>query len=403
MAKRLTPLGLQNLKPGPQRREISDGGSGLYTVIQSSGRRGWCVRYRFQGTPRKLTLDRNLTLAAARKAAADALHEVERGVDPASNKKMMKAAAEIVAGNTLHAIAEAHLKREESKPADKRLRTINQRRATFERLIFPKLGNRPVNAIRRSDIVRLLDDVEASSGGRMADEVLSALRIVFDWHARRDDDFSSPVVRGMALTKPQDRIRNRILTDDEVARIWQAAEGMAGPFGRYVQFLLLTAARRNEAARMTYAEVKAGDWLIPAARYKTKAAHLIPLSSAARSILATMPRFAGCDFVFTSDGAHAISGFSRYKVKLDKAAGVSDYTIHDLRRTSRSLMSAAGCNPDHAERCLGHALPGIRKNYDFHEYRVEKLAAFEALAAHIFRLINPPAGKVVTLRGRGHA
>ena len=44
-------------------------------------------------------------------------------------------------------------------------------------------------------------------------------------------------------------------------------------------------------------------------------------------------------------------------------------------------MSAAGVNPDHAERCLGHALPGIRKNYDWHEYRAEKLAAFEALAA----------------------
>ena len=55
-------------------------------------------------------------------------------------------------------------------------------------------------------------------------------------------------------------------------------------------------------------------------------------------------------------------------------------------------MSAAGVNPDHAERCLGHALPGIRKNYDWHEYRAEKLAAFEALATYIGRLVNPPAG-----------
>src|SRR5688572_8162812 len=226
MARRLTPLGLQNLKPGTMRREVSDGGSGLFAIIQPSGRRGWCVRYRFDGTPRKLTLDSGLTLAGARRAAADALLEVERGVDPAFEKIATRAAAKATAGQTLQAIAEAHLKREESKPADKRLRTIDQRRATFKRLIFPNLGKRPINTIRRSDIVRLLDDVEGNRGGRMADEVLSALRIVFDWHARRDDDFRSPIVRGMALTKPKDRIRNRTLSDAEVVAVWKAAETM---------------------------------------------------------------------------------------------------------------------------------------------------------------------------------
>jgi integrase len=399
MAKRLTALGLANIKPGHQRREISDGGSGLYFVIQSSGRRGWCVRYRFAGIPRKLTLDRGLSLAAARKVAAAALHEVERGIDPAAAKRLAKVAAEQPVNNTLQAVAEAHLKREEDKPDGKRLRTISARRATFLRLIFPTLGNRPIDTIKRSEIVKLLDDVEAKRGGRMADEVLSVLRIVFDWHARRDDDFRSPVVRGMTRTRPADRMRNRILTDNEVVRVWNAAETVGGAFGRYVQFLLLTATRRNEAARMTRNEVKDGDWLIPASRYKTKVDHLIPLSGAAQSILAKVPRIVGCNFVFTGDGTHAIAGFSRLKAKLDKLSGVTGYTLHDLRRSARSFMSAAGVNPDHAERCLGHALPGIRKNYDCFEYRAEKLAAFEALAARIDRLVNPPADKVVALRG----
>ena len=206
-----------------------------------------------------------LTLAGARQAATGALLEVERGVDPAAKKKAA------TGGNTLREIAEAHLRREESKPADKRLRTLDQRRDTLERLILPKLGKRPINQIKRSEIVALMDEVETTRGARMADEVLGVLRIVCDWHARRDDDFRSPIVRGMTLTKPQERIRNRVLSNGELVKVWKAADAMEGPFGHYVQFLLLTATRRNEAARMTYAEISGGDWLIPAARYKTKA------------------------------------------------------------------------------------------------------------------------------------
>ena len=201
--KKLTPIAVEAIKSGPQRREIPDSGCrGLYLVIQPSGRKSWAVRYRFQGTPRKLTLDGALTLAAARRGASDALHLLELGHDPAVAKQSAKAGAELAAANTLRAVAESYLVGEERKPADKRLRTIGQRRATFERLIFPRIGGRPVADIRRSEIVKLLDHVEAERGGRMADEVLGVLRIVFDWHARRDDDFRSADRQGHAAYPP---------------------------------------------------------------------------------------------------------------------------------------------------------------------------------------------------------
>jgi integrase len=399
MAK-LTAIAVENIKPGPRRREIPDSGcQGLYLVVQPSGRKSWAVRYRFQGTPRKLTLDGALTLATARKAATDALHVLERGHDPAAAKKSAKVRAELAAANTLRAVAESYLVYEERKPADKRLRTIEQRRATFERLIFPVLGGRPIADIRRSEIVKLLDHVEAERGGRMADEVLGVLRILFDWHARRDDDFRSPIVKGLQRTRPIERMRNRVLSDDELARVWIAADGM-GVFGRYVQFMLFTATRRNEAARMTYSELaNGGDWLIPASRYKNKLDHLVPLSKAAQALLAKAPRIVDCDYVFSTDGKDAIANFAHLKMRLDAASGVSGWRLHDLRRTARSLMSAAAVNPDHAERCLGHALLGIRKTYDRYEFRAEKLAAFEALAARINQIANPPDGSnVVKLR-----
>ena len=68
--------------------------------------------------------------------------------------------------------------------------------------------------------------------------------------------------------------------------------------------------------------------------------------------------------------------------------GIAKLALHDLRRTARSLMSRAGVDTDHAERCLGHVISGVRGVYDRHEYLAEKSQAFEALAALIDNIIR---------------
>jgi integrase len=163
---------------------------------------------------------------------------------------------------------------------------------------------------------------------------------------------------------------------------------------------LLTSARRAEAAALKWSEIDGDDWILPAARNKTKVDLVRPLSKAAQAILAERPRIAGCPYVFSNGGRTALAGFSRLKQKFDAACGVTGWTIHDLRRCSRSLLSRAGVSPDHAERCLGHVIGGVRETYDRHAYHTEKLQAFEALAAQIERIVNPPQGDVVPLRGR---
>ena len=198
----------------------------------------------------------------------------------------------------------------------------------------------------------------------------------------------------MARTRPKERQRQRTLTDDELRTIWKTADDYVGPFGRFVQFLLLTATRRNEAARMKHGEVSGNDWTIPQARYKTGLELLIPLSPMAMDILDKLPRIGNAGFVFTTDGKHPISGFSKFKREFDKAGGVKDWTLHDLRRTARSLMSRAGVSSDHAERCLGHVIGGVRGVYDRHEFHAEKRRAFEALASLVERIIKPQANVV---------
>jgi integrase len=386
MAKKLTDIAIRNLKPQADRYEIRDAASPVRVVVQPSGHKSFIVRYRspLDGKPAKLTLQPGIGLAAARKEAADALYEVEKGRDPNKVKKAAKTKAAAAAADTVRAVSESYLSRE-----GKRLRTIDQRRAAFERLIFPAVGDRPIGELKRSEINRLLDRIEDERGPRMADMTLAFLRRVLNWHAIRDDDFLSPIAHGMARTKPKERARSRVLTDDELRAVWKAAGEGKGPLPALLKFLLLTAARRSEAAEMMWAEIEGTDWMLPAARNKTKLDLVRPLSQAAQDLLAAQPQIDGCKYVFTTDGKHPLSGFSKFKRVFDKTCGVSGWTLHDLRRTARSLMSRAGVSSDHAERALGHVIGGVRGTYDRHEYHREKKLAFDALAALIRQIVDP--------------
>ena len=146
---------------------------------------------------------------------------------------------------------------------------------------------------------------------------------------------------------------------------------------------------------MTWAEIDGGDWTLPAARNKTKVDLVRPLSRVARAILQALPK-AG-KFVWM--GTNPMTSFSAYKAAFDKASGVKGWRLHDLRRTARSLMSRAGVPTDHAERCLGHIIGGVRGVYDRHEYHAEKQQAFEALAGIIERIVTGAQAGVVQLRG----
>src|SRR5262249_10893413 len=227
---------------------------------------------------------------------------------------------------------------------------------------------------------------EDNHGPAAAHHALAALRRLMSWHATRDDDFLSPVVRGMGRIKPKENARSRILNDDELRAVWKAAEHQH-PFCTLIRFLLFTAARRAEAAGMRWGEIEGTDWVLPAARNKTLCELVRPLSKATQALLASVPRFHDCDFVFTH-GRRDFSNFSTAKAAFDEGCGVTGWTLHDLRRTARSLMSRAGVNADIAERCLGHVIPGGRGVYDRDAYHAEMLHAYEALAAQIARIVG---------------
>jgi integrase len=392
MAKKLTAKTIENLRPKADRYEVSDGGGALRVVVQPSAHKAFAVRFRVNGKTAKLTLEPPwpaLTLVTARRMAADAMEKVARGIDPAEARKAARQKDIEGQANTVASVCAAYMQRE-----GKRLRTVDQRQSILDRLIYPHIGARQIDTLRRSEIVKLLDKIEDDSGQRMCDVTLATLRKIFNWHALRSDTFNSPIVRGMGRQEVKEHRRSRILDDDELRKVWATAvEG--DPFAALVRFLLLTSARRGEAAGMRWDEIDGDVWTLPAARSKTKTEIIRPLSKPALAVLHTLPRFDGCPYVFTANSVTPIKSFSAPKDKLDAASGVAGWRLHDLRRTSRSLLSRTGVNADISERCLGHAVSGVRGIYDRHPYIDEMRHAFELLAAQIDRIVNPPDGKVV--------
>jgi len=371
---------------------------GFGLMVTAAGRRSYVFQYRnMQGESRRASLSGCTKLADAHKWADILQGEIARGTDPVAKKRVEKAGQ--AKRGKFKAIAEDYLKRERSK-----VRSMDQRKAILNRLVYPEIGDKVAVKLKRSDIVALLDKVEDKHGAAMADGTLMVVRRICNWHAARDDDFRSPIVRGMGRTNPDERARSRKLDDNEIRAVWQTAEGIEKPhglwmFGKCLQFILLTGVRRNEGGHMDRSERNGADWLIPAARVKNKREFLIPLSKPAVSLLDSLPVVGDLHAgpVFTSDGTRPLAGWGQFKPEFDKLCGVKGWTIHDLRRTARSLMSRGGVSPDHAERAIGHAIGGIRGVYDRHEFYDEKRHAFEVLAAQIDRILNPQ-NNVVPMR-----
>src|SRR5262249_40216633 len=155
--------------------------------------------------------------------------------------------------------------------------------------------------------------------------------------------------------------------DDEIRKVWNAAEGA---FGDLVKLALLTGQRRDKVASMRWEDVSVdGMWSVRNGikREKGTGGDLI-LPPMAIDIIRSRPRLASNPHVFAVRGTSYLTAYSKQKTMLDKAAGVTDWTLHDLRRTARSLMSRAGVRPDISERVVGHAIKGVEGIYDRHAY-----------------------------------
>ena len=403
MAKRLTALAVANLKPRAARYEVPDGSSGLRVVVQPSGARGWCVRFRRPDRPSaRLTLDSTLNLAAARIAAAAALHDVAVGKDPAALKRAAKAtltqtAAE-VAADTVERLAADFIE----KYAKRRTRPNTQRQTehVLRDIVLPAWRGRTVHDIRRRDVIALIDHV-AEGRPVQANRTLAILSKFYKWMMARDVIVASPVA---GVARPaKETARDRSLSDAEITALWLACDAVGGPMAPCIKVLLLTGQRRSEVAGMRWDEVAGDLWSLPPSRVKNNRPHSVPLSRQVLAIIEAMPRIG--DHVFTINGATPLTSFSGFKREIDAVMALSQpFVWHDLRRTCAAGMQRLGVRTETIEQVLNHrsgsyrGVIGVYQVDPMHEARRD---ALQLWANHVDAVVRgEPAGKVVRLRGR---
>ena len=291
-------------------------------MVTPRGHRSFQLQYRNRsGESRRLKIDGALTLKQALIEAQNLIGEVASGGDPLARIQKERNAGK----TTVKAVCEEYFRASTGK-----LRSLDQRHATLERLVYGQIGSIQVDALKWSRIRTMLNAINKERGSAMADTVKAILSRIFHWHENNSDDFKSPIMKGERFNAV--KARARTLNDAELQAVWRAAESYEGPWGHFIKFLLLTGVRRNEAAKMVWDEVADGTWVIPGQRCKSGNDVVLPLSKNAQGVLAALPRIGR--YPFSGDGRRPIGGFSRFKREFDKKCGVGNWRLHDLRRTS---------------------------------------------------------------------
>ena len=411
---KLTAATVDKMQPTDRRQEIPDSlCTGLYLTVQTTGKKGWQVRYRHGGVHRRMTLGGYpvLSLADARQRARDTMAAATEGRDPAGEVKAAKAPKPEDDRDKLAAVIGLFMKRHAAH--NRRAADVA---AMFKREIMAKWGERAIHEITKRDAIDLLDAIVDRGSPITANRLLAHLRTVWTWAKGRDIITTSPF-DGIKPPSPE-KSRDRVLTDQEIIWFWRACEKLGQPFGPLYRLLLLTGQRLREGAEMTEGEMRGNLWIIPAARVKNGDEHSVPLSEAVSAVLGAVQRISGkAGYVFTTTGQSPVSGFTRAKGRLDRlmadianegrAEGIDrieipPFTIHDLRRTAASGMAGLRFPPHVVEAVLNHrsgTRRGVAGVYNRFDYADEKRAALEAWGNYVTRLVEGGAANVVQLAG----
>ncbi|MFI5020746.1 MAG: tyrosine-type recombinase/integrase [Alphaproteobacteria bacterium] len=263
-------------------------------------------------------------LGTARTRARAALEDMTRGVDPKAARTLHKIEEAQRRKNSFAAVAHEFIARHVRGGAGGTpLRSAGDIEGAIRREFIPRWGERPIDEVRRIEVIRMLEETIDRGKRSAAHHLLSYLKTLYNWAIGRgkfglEHSPCDRIKPGKLIGRQ--RPRQRVLSDDEIRQLWQASAALGYPFGPFVRLLLLTGQRLSEVAAMSWTEIDAARqaWVIPPDRMKGAAAHLVPLSAEAREILDALPQGARGEFIFsTTEGAKPVKGFSKAKDRLD--------------------------------------------------------------------------------------
>jgi integrase len=355
-------------------------------------RRSWVAQYRSSGRTRRVLLGSAelLNVEQARAAAKKVLARVTLGHDPQAEKIARRQKDT----HSLKGIVADYLA---FKQRTVRPRTYGEIVRYLTGHFFKPLHNIPIDQITRKDVAARLTKITLENGSITASRARIALSGFYAWAMGQGLAEANPVI---GTTRPQEaKPRERVLDDDELARVWKACSDDA--FGKVIRLLILTGARRAEVGGMRWSELdfERGTWVIPAERVKNGRQHTLPLTPLAISIIESVPRRVGRDHLF---GTRSDGGLSHWhaKAELDQRLTIKPWRVHDLRRTLATRLCDLGIAPHVVEQILNHQSghrAGIVGVYNRSSYEREVKAALALWSDHVRALVESGKRKIVAM------
>jgi integrase len=359
---------------------------GFGVKVTPKGRKVFVVLYRIGGAGsklRKYTIGPygRVTLHQARLAAQKVFVAKLEGRDPAAEKRERKRR---VVADRVEDLLESFIAQRLSQ---------NRSGGEIARLLRREVGKawsgKSIHEISKRDVVEVISAIEQRGAPAAANKTLKSIKTFLRWCVGRAILDQSPA-EGVPLPT-KEVARDRVLDDQELARVILGARKIGGPYGGIVEFLALTGQRREEVARLTWEELDLEQrvWTIPKTRTKNIKAHVVHLSDQAMAVLKRADRQG--PYVFSVLGSKPFQEFSGAKRQLDQLSGVIGWRLHDLRRTCVSGMARLGVPPHVADKILNHqtgTISGVAAVYQRHEFLPERRAALDLWGAHIGQIVG---------------
>jgi len=390
----LTDIAVRQAKARDRAYKLADG-SGLCLLVQPNGSKWWRYRYRFWGCEKMLSVGvyPGTSLSQARALAGEARNLLDEGKDPGAERviarKTQDTSFQAVARHLLAAM-EKHVH------ADKRaFATFKKNRWVQEKLLFPKLGLRPVGEITPKELLSVLKDIETKGQYETARRAKQRAGQIFRHaiglgYASRD---ITTDLKGL-LTPPIVSHHASIIDPAEVGKLMRAIYGYSGNIETRsaLQLAPLLIVRPGELRKAEWEHFDFGsaEWRIPARKMKMRAPHIVPLSRQAVQILKELKIGTGdSQYLFPKLGDRFRPMSENTVNKALRTLGYvrEEMTGHGFRSTASTLLNEQGWDHDAIERQLAHTeRSGVRAAYNYAEHLPLRRQMMQAWADYLDKL-----------------
>lgn len=355
---------------------------GFGVRVSESGRKVFVVRYRANGTRRRMTIGKypSVGLAQARAIAKGVIGAVATGGDPVA-----EAEAEEREGFTFRELAAEYMERH-AKPK-KSTRSVAEDQRQLDKDVLPAWGDVPVSEITKRDVIDLLNRIVDRGAPVMANRTRALVHRVFNFGLEEDLTDHNPALKVKPRT--DERPRDRFLTEKEIKLLWAALPGhVSTEVGGLLKLVLLTAQRLGEVRRLHESQLEGSVWTIPREHHKAGRGHVVPLSEQALVVIQGLRPGKDGWLIPGPSGGHLYSYRADTDALRDHLKFKPHWTPHDLRRTATTHMARLGVSRFVRARILGHADTSVTAVYDRHAYLDEKRDALAAWGARVAKIVR---------------